>query len=71
MASTIDLEATARPGTGKGAARQARRDGMVPGVVYGGNEDPQTINIRNNVLLKALKAGTPSADYRSGENGRE
>jgi large subunit ribosomal protein L25 len=57
MASTIELEATARPGTGKGAARQARRDGFVPGVVYGGNEDPQPINIRHNVLLKALKAG--------------
>lgn len=57
MASTIELEATARPGTGKGAARQARRDGMVPGVVYGGNEEPTTINIRHNVLLKALKAG--------------
>ena len=57
MASTIELEATARPGTGKGAARQARRDGLVPGVVYGGNEDPQPINIRHNVLLKALKAG--------------
>jgi large subunit ribosomal protein L25 len=57
MASTIELEATARPGTGKGAARQARRDGMVPGVVYGGNEEPSTINIRHNVLLKALKAG--------------
>lgn len=57
MASTIELEATARPGTGKGAARQARRDGMVPGVVYGGNEGPQPINIRHNVLLKQLKAG--------------
>ncbi len=57
MASTIELEATARPGTGKGAARQARRDGFVPGVVYGGNEEPQPINIRHNVLLKALKAG--------------
>ncbi len=57
MASTIELEATVRPGTGKGAARQARRDGMVPGVVYGGNEDPQAINIRHNVLLKQLKAG--------------
>jgi large subunit ribosomal protein L25 len=57
MASTIELEATARPGTGKGAARQARRDGMVPGVVYGGSEEPQPINIRHNVLLKALKAG--------------
>ncbi len=57
MASTIELEATTRPGTGKGAARQARRDGMVPGVVYGGKEEPQPINIRHNVLLKQLKAG--------------
>jgi large subunit ribosomal protein L25 len=57
MASTIELEATGRAGVGKGAARQARRDGFVPGVVYGGNEEPTPINIRHNVLLKALKAG--------------
>ena len=32
MAGKIpDLEAIERTGTGKGAARQARRDGMVPG----------------------------------------
>ncbi len=58
MAGAIpDLNATARAGTGKGAARQARRDGQVPGVVYGGGEDPQPINIKYNVLLKHLKAG--------------
>jgi large subunit ribosomal protein L25 len=58
MAGAIpDLNATARAGTGKGAARQARRDGQVPGVVYGGGEDPQPINIKFNVLLKHLKAG--------------
>jgi large subunit ribosomal protein L25 len=58
MAGTIpDLEATARAGTGKGAARQARREGLVPGVVYGGGEDPQPININYHVLLKKLKAG--------------
>ena len=57
MASTIELEATAREGVGKGAARQARRDGFVPAVVYGGNKDPLPINIRQNVLLKELKAG--------------
>ena len=35
MAGKIpDLELTPRTGTGKGAARQARRDGLVPGVVY-------------------------------------
>lgn len=58
MAGKIpDLIAEARTGTGKGAARQARRDGMVPGVVYGGGVDPQPINIKFNVLLKHLKAG--------------
>ena len=41
MAKEIpDLVAVARTGTGKGAARQARRNGMVPGVVYGGGVDP-------------------------------
>lgn len=58
MAGRIpDLNATARTGTGKGAARQSRRDGLVPGVVYGGGLDPQAINIPFNVLFKMLKAG--------------
>ena len=58
MAGEIpDLVAHARSGTGKGAARQARRDGMVPGVVYGGGNDPLPINIPFNELLKKLKAG--------------
>ena len=57
MADTPVIEAVARTGTGKGAARQARREGLVPGVIYGGGEDPQTVNIKHNVLLKALKAG--------------
>ncbi|EET49488.1 50S ribosomal protein L25/general stress protein Ctc [Thalassobium sp. R2A62] len=58
MAGEIpDLEVTARTGTGKGAARQARRDGLVPGIVYGGGEEPLAINIPYNVLFKKLKAG--------------
>ena len=58
MAGEIpDLNAEVRAGTGKGAARQARRDGMVPGIVYGGGEDPQPINIPFNKLLHKLKAG--------------
>ncbi|MDT8344072.1 MAG: 50S ribosomal protein L25/general stress protein Ctc [Thermohalobaculum sp.] len=57
MAQTIDLEATARAGSGKGAARSARREGMVPGVIYGGGDEPVTINIKHNVLLKRLRAG--------------
>ncbi|MDG0990355.1 MAG: 50S ribosomal protein L25/general stress protein Ctc [Yoonia sp.] len=58
MAGKIpDLDATLRAGTGKGAARQARRDGMVPGVVYGGGEEPQAINIPFNYLLTRLRKG--------------
>ncbi|BAQ68243.1 50S ribosomal protein L25 [Rhodovulum sulfidophilum] len=58
MAGEIpDLNATVRTGTGKGAARQARRDHLVPGIVYGGGAEPLPINIKYNELLKRLKAG--------------
>ena len=58
MAGEIpDLEALERTGTGKGAARQARRDGMVPGIVFGGDADPLPINLPFNKLFKMLKAG--------------
>jgi len=58
MAGKIpDLELTPRAGTGKGAARQARRDGLVPGVVYGGGVEPQAVTIPFNILFKKLKDG--------------
>jgi len=58
MANEIpNLTAIARTGTGKGAARQARRDGMVPGVIYGGGKDPLAIQMPFNELLKRLKQG--------------
>ena len=58
MAGEIpDFHAEVRTGTGKGAARQARREGNVPGIVYGGGQDPVAININYNTLLKRLKKG--------------
>ena len=58
MAGEIpNLEAFARSGTGKGAARKSRREGMVPGVVYGGGAAPMAIEIPFNKLLKRLKQG--------------
>jgi len=56
MATPV-IEATSREGVGKGAARTARREGLVPGVVYGDGQAPVAINIKHNTLLKALKAG--------------
>ena len=58
MAGEIpDLVAQERTGTGKGAARQARRNGMVPGIIFGGDADPLPINIPFNELIKKLRAG--------------
>jgi len=58
MAGEIqDLIAEVRTGSGKGAARQARRENKVPGVVYGGGADPINVNFDFNYLLKKLKEG--------------
>ncbi len=58
MADRIpDLHAEVRAGTGKGAARKARREGYVPGIVYGGGIDPLPINIPFNALIRHLRAG--------------
>ena len=58
MAKEIpDLVAEARAGTGKGAARQARRNGKVPGIVYGDGKEPMPIQMDFNPLLTKLRAG--------------
>ncbi|MET4100901.1 large subunit ribosomal protein L25 [Roseovarius sp. MBR-78] len=58
MAGEIpDLHAQERTGTGKGAARAARRAHMVPGIVFGGDVDPLPIQMPFNELLKRLRKG--------------
>ncbi|WP_265502339.1 50S ribosomal protein L25/general stress protein Ctc [Paracoccus beibuensis] len=58
MAKEIpDLVAEARAGTGKGAARQSRREGKVPGIVYGDGKDPVALAFDFNKLLTQLRAG--------------
>jgi large subunit ribosomal protein L25 len=52
-----DFIAAVRTGTGKGAARQARREGNVPAIVYGDGKEPVALNISYNYLLKRLKQG--------------
>jgi len=50
---TVEL----RDGTGKGAARAARRDGFVPGVIYGDKRDPATIKMDRRLLQRELNQG--------------
>ena len=55
--SDIVLSVEVRDRTGKGGARQARRDGLVPGTLYGGDQDPVSIALKNNELIKAINSG--------------
>ena len=57
MGDNLSLSATLREGLGKGAARDARRNNLVPGIIYGGSEEPLSINVKFNELLKKLNAG--------------
>jgi len=45
MSKIVNIKAAARSKAGKGAARAVRREGLVPGVVYGDKKDPQIISM--------------------------
>ena len=51
------LPAKGRDRAGKGAARATRREGLVPGVVYGGSKEPSMIALDPRVIWKGLESG--------------
>ncbi|WP_308366496.1 MULTISPECIES: 50S ribosomal protein L25/general stress protein Ctc [unclassified Microbulbifer] len=54
--SDITLNANVRSDEGKGASRRLRRqEGRVPGIVYGGKAEPQSISVLQKELFKALE----------------
>lgn len=55
--SGIVINVDVRERTGTGGARETRRAGMVPGVLYGGSEKPVAIAAKDNELLKAIRSG--------------
>ena len=58
MSTSNKLAATARERAGKGAARATRRDGRVPGVIYGDKAAPTLISLDpRDVMREASKAG--------------
>ena len=54
MAVVETVPASPRDGVGKGSARQARRDGQVPAVIYGNKEEPILLTLERRVLIKEL-----------------
>ncbi len=57
MATVNELSATARPKAGKGAARAVRREGRVPGVIYGDSKEPIGISLDFKELRQRIYAG--------------
>lgn len=65
MAQQANLQAATRTDTGKGAARTLRRQGKVPGVIYGHNRQAEAVVIDTAALQKMLigiSAGTTVLD---------
>jgi large subunit ribosomal protein L25 len=48
------LAVSARTAAGSRAARRLRRDGLVPGIVYGGNDEPVGFAVDGRALRQAL-----------------
>lgn len=55
MSSPITMDAAARQGTGKGAARATRREGLVPGVIYGDKKEPILLKMDPRVLMAQVR----------------
>jgi large subunit ribosomal protein L25 len=65
MAQQASLQAALRTTTGKGAARALRRQGKVPGVIYGHGREAEAVVIDTgalNRMLVGISAGTAIVD---------
>jgi len=55
MKENFEIEAVSRDLQGKGASRRLRREGLVPGIIYGGDKAPEMIATRHNELQQHLE----------------
>lgn len=55
MSNQVELPVEKRTETGKGVARRLRRDGRVPGIVYGYEIEPTPVSIEALALYHALR----------------
>lgn len=54
MAQQANLQVASRTTTGKGAARSLRREGKIPGVIYGHGREAESVAIETAALSKTL-----------------
>ncbi|MDJ0832158.1 MAG: 50S ribosomal protein L25/general stress protein Ctc [Gammaproteobacteria bacterium] len=55
MSDKIELNAEPRSDMGKGASRRLRKTGMVPAIIYGGGDDPESITLAHNEFIHELE----------------
>ncbi|MGV9666083.1 50S ribosomal protein L25/general stress protein Ctc [Nocardia niigatensis] len=71
MSDVTILEATVRTEFGKGAARRTRRDGNVPAVLYGHNEEPQHLAVNAQAFAAVLREHGTNAVLNLDINGKK
>jgi large subunit ribosomal protein L25 len=57
MAEVSEIKAAARDQFGKGAARAIRREGRIPGIIYGDKADPQKVSLDDKELWMHVRNG--------------
>ncbi len=57
MSKIVQLKAASRARAGKGASRAVRREGLVPGVVYGDKQEPKMISLIYGDVLQHVQTG--------------
>ncbi len=70
----VDLRVESRQAAGKGAARSLRRTGVIPAVVYGGKEAPQSVSVSAHQFYKLLQTAGGEhllLNLRLGDSGEE
>jgi large subunit ribosomal protein L25 len=57
MSDTYELKAEARERVGKGSARELRRNGKIPAVIYGDKQDPVSIALPYKEITQRIHGG--------------
>jgi large subunit ribosomal protein L25 len=57
MAETTELKAWTRQSSGKGGARATRREGRIPGILYGDKKEPESIAVEYRAITQQLLTG--------------
>ena len=55
MSTQFTVNAESRSDLGKGASRRLRRANLIPAVIYGGEENPLSLTINHDDVIKALQ----------------